>query len=88
MRARAHICAYFADETTDEKGIVQVARKRRAEVDMATGDTGNHERDSMDMLPSLNYKAIQKPMKCFKVHRGAFDFDKSFIFMCIIEIND
>jgi hypothetical protein len=37
-------------------------------------------------LPSLNYSLIQKMQRKFKVHRGALDFDKSFILSKVVDI--
>ena len=43
---------------------------------------GNEKHTS---LPPLNYSMIQKLMKKFKVHRGALDFDKSFILQNVVD---
>lgn len=90
VRARAYICAYYAYETTNENGIVMVAARRRAELEASEQEQGAHAPSARPTfaLPTLNYKEIQKLMKCFKVHRGALDFDKGFILRCIVEIKD
>ena len=70
-RARSYICAYFEYETTNVSGI----------------ESKNREHGKNEVaVPSLNFSLIQKMQKKFKVHRGALDFDKSFILSKVIEI--
>lgn len=73
MKARSYICAYYAYETTDKDGIEKATAK---------------ESNSADPTPSFNYSQIQKLQKDFKVHRGAVDFDKAFIFKSIMRIEN
>lgn len=74
MKARSYICVYFAYETTDKDGVGRVS----------VGQSNSPNQP--DPVPSFNYKQIQKLQKEFKVHRGAIDFDKAFIFKSIMQI--
>ena len=69
-RARSYICAYYEYETTHANGI----------------ESRNRENGNETALPSLNYSLIQKMQRKFKVHRGALDFDKSFILSKVVDI--
>jgi hypothetical protein len=69
-RARSYICAYYEYETTHANGIESTNRENGA---------------NEAVLPSLNYSLIQKMQRKFKVHRGALDFDKSFILSKVVE---
>jgi hypothetical protein len=71
LRARTYMCAYFEYETTHANGI----------------ESRNRERGANEAaLPSLNYSLIQKMQRKFKTHRGALDFDKSFILSKVVDM--